>query len=198
MSLHRHVFDDDAQCLFTMHKVCRVDTAERRPWRKHVAFAMSLSPTACAATHAQRPLFDFLGTTLPCSPVAAAADGMVWRRGYYQERGVTARAASSSSAPPRYMGSVNFSKSLSLEYYRSLLTCDSSSSSTPRSPPAGNKAAAAAAAKVAEVAEDCGCGPEGGQSLVYVCICMYAGMCIHIYTHTQAHTHTYTLTNNHT
>ena len=81
---------------------------------------------------------------------------------------------------------------------RSLLTCDSSSSSTPRSPPAGNKAAAAAAAKVAEVAEDCGCGPEGGQSLVYVCICMYAGMCIHIYTHTQAHTHTYTLTNNHT
>jgi hypothetical protein len=81
---------------------------------------------------------------------------------------------------------------------RSLLTCASSSSCTPRSPPAGNKAAAAAAAKVAEVAEDCGCGPEGGQSLVYVCICMYAGMYIHAYTHKRARTHTQTLTNTHT
>ena len=145
---------------------------------------MSLSPSASAAAHAQRPLFDFLCTcvfwhtlspschppapsplrtaTLPCALVAAATDGMVWRRGYYQERGVTVpRAASSSSAPPRYAGLVYFSRSLSLKF-RSLLTLVlSSSSSAPRSPPA-----AAAAPKVAEVGEDCGCGPEGGQSLV--------------------------------
>jgi len=44
MSLHRHVFDHHAQFLLTMLNVCmctrRVDTAEKRRWRNHVAFAL--------------------------------------------------------------------------------------------------------------------------------------------------------------